>query len=126
VIIFGYDVMIRILSLGQMAPSLAAGLRRFTANCIVLHGRPFLPRVNRRIVQAISRCGIEIAQAIVGTIDQWPKLVPYAGRFDSFHVVQAMVSKTCLVRFDNNKYSVAASAVRRQDGCPPPTVWRLD
>ena len=42
-----------------------------------------------------------------------PKLVPYAGRFDGFHVVQASVSKTCLVRFDNNKYSVAASAVGR-------------
>jgi hypothetical protein len=43
-----------------------------------------------------------------------PKLVPYAGRFDGFHAVPASVSKTCLVRFDNNKYSVAASAV----GCP--------
>src|SRR5258705_4887272 len=41
------------------------------------------------------------------------KLVPYAGRFDGFHAVQASVSKTCLVRFDNNKYSVAASAVGR-------------
>ena len=37
-----------------------------------------------------------------------PKLVPYAGRFDGFHAVQASVSKTCLVRFDNNKYSVTA------------------
>jgi transposase len=42
-----------------------------------------------------------------------PSLVPYAGRFDGFHAVQASVSKTCLVRFDNNKYSVAASAVGR-------------
>src|SRR5260370_23341888 len=42
-----------------------------------------------------------------------PKLVPYAGRFDGFHAVQASVSKTCLVRFDNNKYSVTASAVGR-------------
>src|SRR4051794_1024963 len=42
-----------------------------------------------------------------------PKLVPYAGRFDGFHAVTASVSKTCLVRFDNNKYSVAASAVGR-------------
>jgi transposase len=40
-----------------------------------------------------------------------PNLVPYAGRFDGFHAVTASVSKTCLVRFDNNKYSVAASAV---------------
>jgi len=41
------------------------------------------------------------------------QLVPYAGRFDGFHAVPAAVSKTCLVRFDNNKYSVAASAVGR-------------
>ena len=42
-----------------------------------------------------------------------PKLVPYAGRFDGFHAVPAAVSKTCLVRFDNNKYSVIANAVGR-------------
>jgi hypothetical protein len=42
-----------------------------------------------------------------------PSLVPYAGRFDGFHAVPASVSKTCLVRFDNNKYSVAANAVGR-------------
>jgi hypothetical protein len=41
------------------------------------------------------------------------KLVPYVGRFDGFHAVPASVSKTCLVRFDNNKYSVSASAVGR-------------
>ncbi|MPT22630.1 MAG: IS21 family transposase, partial [Starkeya sp.] len=40
-------------------------------------------------------------------------LVPYRGRFDGFHAVPASVSKTCLVRFDNNRYSVAASAVGR-------------
>src|ERR1041384_5409907 len=41
------------------------------------------------------------------------KLVPYPGRFDGFHAVPASVSKTCLVRFDNNKYSVTAGAVGR-------------
>ncbi len=41
------------------------------------------------------------------------QLVPYAGPFDGFHAVPASVSKTCLVRFDNNKYSVAAKAVGR-------------
>jgi transposase len=45
--------------------------------------------------------------------EERPKLVPYAGRFDGFHAVPASVSKTCLVRFDNNKYSVNASAVGR-------------
>jgi hypothetical protein len=42
-----------------------------------------------------------------------PSFIPYAGRFNGFHAVPASVSKTCLVRFDNNKYSVAASAVGR-------------
>jgi len=41
------------------------------------------------------------------------KLVPITGRFDGFRATQAAVSKTCLVRFDNNKYSVAARAVGR-------------
>jgi hypothetical protein len=40
-------------------------------------------------------------------------LVPYAGPFDGFHAVPAAVSKTCLVRFDNNRYSVDARAVGR-------------
>ena len=42
-----------------------------------------------------------------------PSLVPYTGRFDGFHALPASVSKTCLVRFDNNRYSVAAGAVGR-------------
>ena len=42
-----------------------------------------------------------------------PLLMPYRGPFDGFHAVSASVSKTCLVRFDNNKYSVASSAVGR-------------
>jgi transposase len=40
-------------------------------------------------------------------------LVPYAGPFDGFHSTPVSPSKTCLVRFDNNKYSVMASAVGR-------------
>src|ERR1700716_1271214 len=60
-------------------------------------------------------------QTIWGVFEaERPKLVPYAGRFDGFHAVQASVSKTCLVRFDNNKYSVAASAVGRP--VPMPTA----
>ena len=35
------------------------------------------------------------------------------GPFDGFHAVEAAVSKACLVRFDNNQYSVAACAVGR-------------
>jgi hypothetical protein len=42
-----------------------------------------------------------------------PYLVPYAGPFDGFHAVPTSVSKTCLVRFDKNRYSVEARAVGR-------------
>jgi len=42
-----------------------------------------------------------------------PSLIHYAGRFDGFHAAPAAVSKTCLVRFDNNKYSVSAKALGR-------------
>jgi hypothetical protein len=45
--------------------------------------------------------------------EERPSLVRYAGHFDGFHAVPASVSKTCLVRFDNNRYSVAANAVGR-------------
>jgi transposase len=41
------------------------------------------------------------------------QLVLIRGPFDGFHATQAAVSKTCLVRFDNNKYSVASRAVGR-------------
>ncbi len=42
-----------------------------------------------------------------------PPLIPYRGHFDGFHALPASVSKTCVVRFDNNKYSVNAGAVGR-------------
>ena len=42
-----------------------------------------------------------------------PSLVPYAGPFDGFQATPVSPSKTCLVRFDNNKYSVMAGAVGR-------------
>ena len=45
--------------------------------------------------------------------EERPKLIPYRGRFDGFHALPASVSKTCLVRFDNNRYSVSASAIGR-------------
>jgi hypothetical protein len=38
-------------------------------------------------------------------------LIDYPGRFDGFHATPASVSKSCLVRFDRNRYSVAAKAV---------------
>src|SRR6202158_3103927 len=45
--------------------------------------------------------------------EERPKLISYRGRFDGFHALPASVAKPCLVRFDNNKYSVSASAVGR-------------
>ncbi|MEP2470570.1 MAG: hypothetical protein ABJH45_03280, partial [Paracoccaceae bacterium] len=36
------------------------------------------------------------------------------GPFDGFHAVPAAISETCLVRFDNNRYSVNARAVGPQ------------
>jgi transposase len=45
--------------------------------------------------------------------DERSKLIAYPGRFDGFHAVPASVSKTCLVRFDTNKYSVLSSSVGR-------------
>ena len=38
-------------------------------------------------------------------------LMAYRGPFDGFHATEVAVSKTCLVRFDNNHYSVPARAV---------------
>ena len=40
-------------------------------------------------------------------------LIAYRGRFEGFRVVAASVSKTCLVRFDGNRYSVMSKAVGR-------------
>jgi transposase len=40
-------------------------------------------------------------------------LVAVPGRFDGFHAVMASVSKTCLVSFDRNKYSVFSQSVGR-------------
>ena len=43
--------------------------------------------------------------------EERPFLMAYRGPFDGFHASEVAVSKTCLVRFDNNHYSVAARAV---------------
>lgn len=40
-------------------------------------------------------------------------LIPYTGPFDGYRSRLATVSKTCLVRFDHNHYSVMAKAVGR-------------
>jgi transposase len=45
--------------------------------------------------------------------DERPKLVPVRNRFDGFQATTVSVSRTCLVRFDTNKYSVAATTIGR-------------
>ena len=45
--------------------------------------------------------------------EERPFLMAWRGPFDGFHASEVAVSKTCLVRFDNNQYSVAARAVGR-------------
>ena len=45
--------------------------------------------------------------------EERPFLMAYRGPFDGFHASEVAVSKTCLVRFDNNQYSVSARAVGR-------------
>ena len=45
--------------------------------------------------------------------EEQPFLMAYRGPFDGFHAAEAAVSNTCLVRFDNNQYSVAARAIGR-------------
>jgi hypothetical protein len=51
-----------------------------------------------------------------------PKLVPITGPFDGFQATQASVSKTCLVRFDNNKYSMVGWP--GSSGSPATICWR--
>lgn len=45
--------------------------------------------------------------------EERPALIPYQGPFDGFNETTAAVSKTCLVRFDRNRYSAMAKAVGR-------------
>ena len=71
--------------------------------------------VDRCVEWAKARPHPEIAGKTIWEVfeAERPSLVPYRGPFDGFHAIPAAVSKTCLVRFDNNKYSVDASAVGR-------------
>lgn len=79
-----------------------------------------------RLRQGASPSGADRADRLASVRGERPKLVPYAGRFDGFHAVLASVWKTCLVRFDNNKYSVAASAVGRRSKFMPMRIIRQD
>jgi transposase len=71
--------------------------------------------LDRCIAYAKAHKHPEIAQRTIWQVfeDERSKLVPLPGRFDGFHAAPASVSKTCLVRFDTNKYSVSSRAVGR-------------
>ncbi|HVS55090.1 MAG TPA: IS21 family transposase, partial [Casimicrobiaceae bacterium] len=49
-------------------------------------------------------------------------LIAYPGPFDGFHEVEVAVSKSSLVRFDHNRYSVAVKAARRTAQCSA-AIW---
>lgn len=43
-----------------------------------------------------------------------PALTPFHGPFDGFHEVDIATSRTCLVRYDDNRYSVGARTASRR------------
>lgn len=51
-------------------------------------------------------------QAVFETEDRLA-LIAYRGPFDGFHEVEVVATKTCLVRYDHNRYSVEARAAGR-------------
>ena len=71
--------------------------------------------LDRCIVYAKANKHPELADRTVWQVFEAERaqLVPIGGRFEGFRAAQASVSKTCLVRFDNNKYSVSSRAVGR-------------
>jgi transposase len=71
--------------------------------------------LDRCVAYAKAHKHPELAESTIwqGFETERAQLVPIGSRFDGFHATQASVSKTCLVRFDNNKYSVASRAVGR-------------
>lgn len=46
-----------------------------------------------------------------------PALVAVANAFDGFHEITASASKTCLIRFERNRYSVATAAGKPVQAC---------
>ena len=69
----------------------------------------------RCLAQARERAHPEQSDKTVWQVfeAELPSLISYPGPFDGFHEVEVAVSKSSLVRFDHNRYSVAAKAARR-------------
>jgi hypothetical protein len=63
-------------------------------------GNPLKSVLERRPVVCQFSCTTEWTRS--------RRRLSYAGRLDGFHAVPASISKTCLARFDNNKYAVTA------------------
>ena len=93
-----------------------------------IRGRLFKPRLRFKSYEELNHYLLErcVAQAKAAAHPDRPEmtiwsafeaersaLIPYPGRFEGFRATMAAVSKTCLVRFDNNRYSVMAKAVGR-------------
>ena len=68
-----------------------------------------LPRPGTR--ERASRTGDKTVWEVFEAERQ--SLIDYRGPFDGFREVEVAVSKSSLVRFDHNRYSVAAKAARR-------------
>jgi hypothetical protein len=71
--------------------------------------------MDRAIAYAKAHKHPEIAEQTIFEAfeEERAKLVPVRSKFDGFAATTVSISRTCLVRFDNNKYSVLASAVGR-------------
>ena len=89
------------VSIVVRAAAAAVGFRNRSDDCV------------ERTAEVRKRPHPEVAGETV-----WAFLMAYRGSFDGFHATEASVSKTCLVRFDNNCYSVAARAVCRPVDVP--------
>jgi transposase len=95
----------------------------------LVRDRFFTPRLRFKSYAELNawlgdRCGAHAQRAIhpelrdrtvweVFEATDRPALIAYRGPFDGFHALPASISKTLLVRFDYNKYSVHAKAAGR-------------
>jgi transposase len=93
-----------------------------------LRQRLFTPRPHAKTLDELNDCLLRGAEALARTMPHperknvtvWeafeaerPALVPAKVAFDGFHETTVVASKTCLVNFDRNRYSVAAVAAGR-------------
>ena len=90
---------------------------------VLLHAASAVQELRRVERWLIDKCVVwakahahpeaERANDLGGVRGRAPKAHSLSRPFDGFHALPASVSTTCLVRFDNNRCSVSASAVGR-------------